>query len=90
MNPSELERIITKIRSDGYAHEPSQTAVGVINLSFPILDPSGNAIACLTCPFLQRIDDYEAPSLEQTIEFFCIAAEEISQMISGSKQKEDA
>jgi DNA-binding IclR family transcriptional regulator len=83
VEPEEYQHILAKIRSAGFAREPSQTTVGVVNLSFPILDPSGNAIACLTCPFLQRIDDYEAPSLDQTTEMFEIAATEISQQISG-------
>ncbi len=82
-SPEEFEKILTKIRAVGYAREPSQTTVGVVNLSFPILDPSGNAIACLTCPYLQRIDDYETPSLDQTTTLFEAAATDISRQISG-------
>lgn len=82
----EFDKIAKKIRALGYTSDPSQTAVGVVNLSFPILDPAGNAMASLTCPFLQRIDDYDAPSIDQTIEWFAATAKEISQMISGTRQ----
>ena len=79
----DFKGVLDRIQAAGYAREPSQTTVGVVNLSFPILDPSGNAIACLTCPYLQRIDDYKAPDLDQTTKMFDAAAVNISQQISG-------
>jgi DNA-binding IclR family transcriptional regulator len=35
---------------------------GVINISFPILDDRGYAIAALSVPFLQRIGDQTNPA----------------------------
>ena len=35
---------------------------GVINISFPVLDDRGRAIAALTVPFLQRIGDQATPA----------------------------
>ncbi|WP_175691208.1 IclR family transcriptional regulator [Burkholderia anthina] len=35
----------------GYARIPSQSFVGLENLSFPLLDRDGNATAVITCPF---------------------------------------
>jgi hypothetical protein len=33
-------------------------------VTFPILGPSGHAIAALTTPYMRRIDEYVAPSLD--------------------------
>lgn len=34
------------------------------DVTFPVQGPSGQAIAALTCPYLRRIDEYVAPTLE--------------------------
>jgi hypothetical protein len=36
-----------------------------MDVSFPLLGPSGQAIATLTCPYLRRIDEYVAPSINE-------------------------
>lgn len=85
IDASEFEQILARIRADGYAHEPSQTIRGVTNLSFPILDLSGSAIAALSCPFIERIDVYNAPELDQVTDLFARAAKEIGRQISGKQ-----
>lgn len=72
------------IKSTGYTVEPSGTVRGTTNISFPILDPSGNAITALTCPYIERIDGYSAPDLEQVTEILRAAAEEIGRQIAGA------
>ena len=74
---------LAQLRTERMSAEPSQTVRGAINLSFPILDPEGNAIAALTCPFLERIDDYKAPDVEQTKTLFRNTAHEIGKQING-------
>jgi DNA-binding IclR family transcriptional regulator len=59
-----LEEICERIRADGHLQKDSQQIFGVTDLTFPIFGPSGQAIAALTCPYLRRIDEYVAPSLE--------------------------
>ena len=64
------------IRRIGHLTAPSRQAKGVLDISFPIIDGSGEAIAVLTCPFVERLDGLTAKSLEQTIyELGAIASE---------------
>ncbi len=60
-----LESACAQIQAAGFSRKDSQQIFGVTDVTFPVLGPSGQAIAALTCPFLKRIDDYVAPSLEQ-------------------------
>lgn len=71
------------IKEKGFTVEPSGTVRGTTNISFPVLDPTGNAIAALTCPFIERIDDYRAPDVHQVTEMFGAAARDIGQQING-------
>ncbi|WP_299845091.1 IclR family transcriptional regulator [uncultured Paracoccus sp.] len=71
------------IRAAGNMSGESQTTVGVLNLSCPILDPFGNAIAALTCPYLRRIDSYATPGRDQTLALLREAADEIAREVMG-------
>lgn len=75
---------LESVRARGYSDQPSQTVVGAINLSIPILDPEGHAIAALTSPFLKRIDQYNAPDLEKVTEMLTATAAEIAAQVHGS------
>lgn len=77
---AELDELVEK----GGAVEPSGTVRGTTNISFPVRDPSGSAIAALTCPYIERIDGYPAPDLAQVTEIMRKAAEEIGQQIAGA------
>ncbi|MBC8748424.1 DNA-binding IclR family transcriptional regulator [Paraburkholderia sp. WC7.3g] len=59
-----LEEACERIRAAGFWQKDSQQTFGVTDVTFPILAPSGQAIAVLTCPYLRRIDEYVAPTLE--------------------------
>jgi DNA-binding IclR family transcriptional regulator len=58
-----LEAACERIRAAGFSQKDSQQTFGVTDVTFPILGPSGQAIAALTCPYLKRIDEYVAPTL---------------------------
>ncbi|MDR3101200.1 MAG: IclR family transcriptional regulator [Paraburkholderia sp.] len=60
-----LEAACEQILSAGFSRKDSQQIFGVTDVTFPVLGPSGQAIAALTCPFLRRIDEYVAPSLDE-------------------------
>lgn len=60
-----LETACEQIRKTGFSRKDSQQIFGVTDVTFPVLGPSGQAIAALTCPFLKRIDEYVAPSLDE-------------------------
>lgn len=81
---SEFEPLLHKICEQGYFSEASQTVQGATNLSFPILDPFGHAVACLTCPFIERIDVYQAPNLAEVLDKFHAAAKEIGKQVNGT------
>jgi DNA-binding IclR family transcriptional regulator len=55
--PADLERHLAKIRQQGFEERASYQVNGVINISFPIFDDQGYAIAALSVPFLKRIKD---------------------------------
>jgi DNA-binding IclR family transcriptional regulator len=59
--PRDLAAHLARIRSRGYEERASYEVDGVINISFPVLDDRGHAIAALTVPFLQRIGDQTTP-----------------------------
>ncbi len=53
---AEIEPALEAIRAQGHRMGDSRQLVGVRDISVPILDPWGNAVAVLTCPFLRRVD----------------------------------
>jgi DNA-binding IclR family transcriptional regulator len=61
-----LESACATVRAQGFSKKDSQQIFGVTDLTFPLLGPAGQAIAALTCPYLRRIDEYVAPTLEAT------------------------
>lgn len=72
------------IKARGFLAEPSETVRGTTNISFPILGPDGTALAALTCPFIERIDGYPAPNLEDVTQVIGDAAAQIGQQIAGT------
>ena len=65
--PRDLTAHLARIRHRGYEERPSHEVDGLINISFPVLDDRGRAIAALTVPFLQRIGDQTTPATVREI-----------------------
>ncbi|WP_321818118.1 MULTISPECIES: IclR family transcriptional regulator [unclassified Paraburkholderia] len=78
-----LESACERIRAAGLSRTDSQQIFGVTDVTFPVLGPSGQAIAALTCPFLKRIDDYVAPSLEDATRMLEETVEALSMFREG-------
>jgi DNA-binding IclR family transcriptional regulator len=78
MPEAELYGILGKIRDLGYWQGDSQQAFGVTDISMPILDPKGDALAVLTCPFIRRIDRHVGADLDTTRELLVQAARGLS------------
>lgn len=55
--PADLEEHLEKIMARGYERRASYQVAGVVNVSFPILNVQGQAIAGLTIPYVKRIED---------------------------------
>ncbi len=76
--PRDLAAHLARIRSRGYEERASYEVDGVINISFPVLDDRGRAIAALTVPFLQRIGDRTTPATVREV------LQKASVLLSGS------
>jgi DNA-binding IclR family transcriptional regulator len=55
--PADLEDHLAKILARGHERRASYEVAGVVNISFPVLNLQGQAIAGLTVPFVKRIED---------------------------------
>jgi len=73
-----LDKICERIRRDGFSQKDSQQTLAVTDVTFPLLGPSGQAIATLTCPYLRRIDEYASPTIEATAALLKVAAAALS------------
>ena len=51
------KQLINKVKKEGCEVVKSLLIVGITNISYPILNNSGCAIACLTTPFLNRLSE---------------------------------
>jgi len=55
--PADLEDHLAKIRTRGHERRASYEVTGVVNISFPVLNSQGEAVAGLTVPYVKRIED---------------------------------
>jgi DNA-binding IclR family transcriptional regulator len=78
MPESELQRLLDEVRTKGYWQGDSRQCFGVTDISMPILGPKGEAIAALTCPFIQRIDRHVGASVDEARELLKQVASELS------------
>jgi DNA-binding IclR family transcriptional regulator len=73
----ELARItatLDAIRATGHRVGDSLQLVGVRDISVPILGPSGDALAVLTCPYLQRVSSSTPDEKTILAELHAVAA----------------
>lgn len=85
----ELDRTVfdahlERIRGMGHECMGSSTAMGVTNIAFPIFGPSGEVVAVLSCPFLERADDLEVPSLDEVVQMYGALAAELTELYGGT------
>ena len=62
--PKDLDAHLKKIALQGYEERDSYEMRGVINISYPVLDERGNAVAALTIPYLERLEN---PTMPKTV-----------------------
>jgi DNA-binding IclR family transcriptional regulator len=79
--PHDLPRQLSRIRQRGFDQRQSYEVEGVINISFPILDDRGCAVAAISVPFLQRIGD--STTSDAVVEVLRKASYTVSQAIGG-------
>lgn len=83
--PSDLDIHLRRIRKAGFEKSPSFLVKGVVNISFPVLDHQGLAVAALTVPYIQYSN--LGLDVEETTTHLRKAAAEITAAIGGLKLK---
>jgi DNA-binding IclR family transcriptional regulator len=79
----QIDSILDKIRVAGYESSPSVQVRGLWAVSFPILDTQGRAIAALTVPYAERIDQMQRKSIPEVSEALGAAARTLSARIGA-------
>lgn len=79
--PKDLDEHLEKIKMQGYEERDSYEIRGVINISYPVLDERGNAVAALTVPYLARMEDSTTPKTVRTV--LSEASLKLSEAIGG-------
>jgi DNA-binding IclR family transcriptional regulator len=83
--PADLFRHLNQIRQRGYEELASYQVHGVVNISYPVLNQHGEAVAAMTVPFLARIGDTVGPP--QVKEALSLASRKLSSAIGGKRPK---
>lgn len=81
-NP-QIPSILASVRAAGYESIPSVQVRGLYAVSFPILDTQGHAIAALTVPYAERLDQVQRKSIPEVTEALGDAARALSARIGG-------
>jgi DNA-binding IclR family transcriptional regulator len=76
-----LDEHLNKIKQRGFDERKSYEVEGVINISFPILDDRGYAVAALSVPFLQRVGESTTTATAKRV--LGAASSNLSQAIGG-------
>jgi DNA-binding IclR family transcriptional regulator len=80
------DAVLDKIMKRGFESIPSVQVRGLYAVSFPILDSRSHAIAALTVPFAERIDQRHRKSITTVEEHLGTAARALSVRIGGTHQ----
>jgi DNA-binding IclR family transcriptional regulator len=78
VNRTQLLTIVRNVAKKGYAQIRSRQIRGVANIAFPILNTSGNAMAVLNIPYIERIDKKITPSIPAIREMLRETAQRLS------------
>jgi DNA-binding IclR family transcriptional regulator len=84
--PADLDDHLLKIRQRGYEKRASYEVAAVTNISFPVLNAQGNAVAGLTVPYVKRIED--TISMTEIVSALKTASREISEALGAVPEGE--
>nr|WP_228939152.1 IclR family transcriptional regulator [Paraburkholderia saeva] len=77
----QLAKDLAQIRRHGNARMSSRQVKGVRNLAYPVFGQDGHAIAALTTPYIERIDDAPVPTLAEVGEMMKKAADTLTSLM---------
>lgn len=73
-----VEAELAKVREQGFRVAPSGQAVGVTDLSVPVRGPTGDAMAVLTCPYIEHPQDARSDQRNSTLARLVALAESLA------------
>ncbi|MCX8508209.1 MAG: IclR family transcriptional regulator [Rhodobacteraceae bacterium] len=73
-----IHRELAQVRAQGYRMAESAQLKGVIDISVPIHDPEGDAIAVLTCPYLGRPAPEDSPDVNEVLSRLRVLSAQLS------------
>lgn len=76
--PPDLDARLAEVRRQGYEAMESQQTPAVANLSIPILGANGTVLAALTCPFVRRLENPDAPDRARVLDLLLAAGREMA------------
>jgi DNA-binding IclR family transcriptional regulator len=80
--PADLDAHLARIHKRGYESRASYEVRGVINISFPVLNAQGDAVAGLTVPYVKRIAD--TVSIDKVVASLRSASRQISEALGAA------
>jgi len=80
----QINTILETIRKVGFESIPSVQVRGLYAVSFPILDTQGRALAALTVPYAERIDQNQRKSIPEVTAALGLAARAVSSKVGGT------
>jgi DNA-binding IclR family transcriptional regulator len=83
--PADLDKHLAKISVRGYEKRASYEVAGIVNISFPVMNVQGQAIAGLTIPFVKRLEDTIA--ISDAVSSLREASREISEAMGATVEQ---
>lgn len=80
---SKIERTLDSVRACGFASIASVQVHGLHAVSFPILDSQGHAMAAVTVPYAERIDQRQRKMIPEVQKVLGAAARTLTERIGG-------
>jgi len=88
MSAAEFAAATARIRERGYELASSSYTTAVLNISFPVFDPFGNAMAAVTCPYVAHVHGGKAAEPETTINIIRETAAQMTSQLNGARRDE--
>jgi len=84
VEPAALLALLDEIRATGHEIVPSRQMRGVTNMAFPVIGSSGDAVAAVNVPYLERIDKKINPEFDEVCRMVGEMTERLSALMGFS------